>query len=238
MPAKRWRTAQQADDSQQSVSRGWHLIHNYRREDPERHVDEIDLTEAEDDTARPFEVPSLLRSEMTTLQEEVVGWLEFAMVSWFNFYFAIGEGSPDDRLEETAEDLLKTSERLGSIARQMGRLPWRETHWHDLIMVYTEAVEHWADAIDLIGRGAKLDHHYLAESGFASLDRGSTSAERVVATHSSPDRGVDLDGALQKLQRLKPPGKVSKKKVEESKEPWRRALTAAASRMDWSRSPW
>lgn len=238
MPAKRRRTAQQAEDTQQSVSRGWHLIHNYRREDPERHIDEIDLTEAEDDPARPFEVPSLLRSAMRTFQEEVLGWLEFAMLSWFNFYFAIGEGSPDDRLEDAAEGLLKTSERLDSIARRMEKLPWRETHWHDLIMVYSEAVELWAKAVDLIGRGAKVDHPYLAEAGFTNLDMGSSSAERVVATHSSPEASVDLDGALRKLQRLEPPVRVSKKKVEESKEPWRRALIAAASRMDWSSSPW
>ncbi|MFP3882628.1 MAG: hypothetical protein ACLFWH_09950 [Actinomycetota bacterium] len=238
MSAKKWRTAQQADDTQQSVSRGWHLVQNYPREDPERHLNEIDLTEAENDSAKPFEVPSLLLSAMRTFQEEVVGWLEFAMLAWFNFYFAIGDGSPDDRLEEAAERLLKASERLRPIARRMGTLPWRETHWYDLVMVYSEAVEYWAEAVGLIGRGAKLDHHYLAEAGFGNLNLGSSSAERVVAMHSSPERGVDLDEAIRKLEKLDPPAKVSKKKVEESKQPWRRALTAAASPMDWSKSPW
>lgn len=238
MPVKRWRTTRQNDDPQQSVSKGWHLIQNYRREDPERHIDEVDLTEIENDPSRPFEVPSLLRSEMRTFQEEVVGWLEFAMVSWFNFYFAVGEGSPEDRLIEASEGLSKTSERLGSIARQMRNLPWRETHWHDLIRVYAEAVENWATAIDLIGRGAEFDRNNLAEEGFSEMDLGSSAAERVVATHSSPEHGVDLDGALRQLQKLEPRGRVSKKATEKSREPWRRALVAAASRIDWSSSPW
>lgn len=236
MPVRKWRKPG-SDDGQtrSSVKKGWHLVQNYPKEDPVRQV-EVDLTDERAD--RPFEVPPLLRSEMIAYQQEVLGWLELSIVSWLNFYFAIGEGSHQQRLEEASEGLGKSSDRLGSIANQMGNLPWRVTGWHDLIMTYAEGIEDWAKGIDLIARGAKFDRNNLAQEGFDLMDRGSSTIERVVVLHDRSENGVDMTGPLKDLERLLPPGRVSAKSIDRAKAPWKRAIIAAGSRLNWSSSAW
>ena len=223
---------------QEAVTKGWHLVQSYRKEDPERHRKLVDGVEPDEDAIPQFEVPNLLRAEMTTYQKEVVIWLESAITSWFTFYFALGEGGVQDRLDEASEGLAKATDRLQAIARQMGYLPWNDSQWHDLIAVYADAVDTWATAIDLIMRGARFDRHRLADEGFAQLELGSSTAERVVSLNASPEPGVDVAGALRTLTRLEPSGRVSAKTVAKAKEPWNRAVVAAGSRLTWSKSVW
>lgn len=236
MPVKKWRKPG-SDDKQRgsSVKKGWNLVQNYPKEDPVRQV-EVDLTD--ESASRTFEVPPLLRSAMSAYQQEVLGWLELSIVSWLNFYFAIGEGGQQQRLEEAAEGLGKSSDRLASIASQMGNLPWADTGWHDLIVTYAEGVEYWAQAIDMLARGAKFDRNNLAEEGFDLMARGSNTAERVVALHDGTESAVDMTGTLRTLEGLQPPGRVSAKSVDKAKAPWKRAVIAAGSRLNWSSSVW
>ncbi len=236
MPVKKWRKPGSNDNqTRSSVDKGWRLVQNYPKEDPVRQV-EIDLTDESAD--RPFEVPPLLRSGMSAYQQEILGWLELSIVSWLNFYFAIGEGSPQQRLEEASEGLGKSSDRLESIANQMWNLPRSDTGWHDLITTYAEGVQDWAEAIDLIARGAKFDRNNLAQEGFNLMDGGSDTVERVVVIDDRPEIGVDMTGPLRTLERLLPPGRVSAKSVDRAKAPWKRAIIAAGSRLNWSSSVW
>lgn len=233
------KSQRQVRKGQGAVDRGWHLVQNYRREDPERHIEEVDPTDdAEGPPVNRFEVPRLLLAEMKTFQEEVVGWLEFAISSWFKFYFALGEGTSQAQLDEVSEGLAKATDRLEAISRQMGHLPWNTSQWHDLIMIYAEAVETWAAALDLIMRGARFDRNNLAEEGFKRLDMGSATAERVVSLNARHESGVDVNGALRTLARLEPSKRVSPKTVARAKQPWERAVIAAGSRLTWSKSVW
>lgn len=238
MPGRKSRKTGRHQDHQEAMSKGWHLIQSYRKEDPERHKEYIETTDSDEEAAPSFEVPTLLRAEMTTFQKEVVGWLESAISSWFNFYFGLGDGGVEDRLDEASEGLGKATDRLQAIARQMGNLPWNDSQWHDLIMVYAEAVETWAAALDLIMRGARFDRHRLADEGFEQMDLGSSTAERVVSLTASRDPRGDIDGALRTLARLEPNGRVSPKTVAKAKEPWQRAVIAAGSALNWSKSVW
>lgn len=236
MPVKKWGKSGSDDNQRASlVEKGWHLVQNYPKEDPVRQV-EVDLTD--ESANRPFEVPPLLRSAMSAYQQEILGWLELSIVSWLNFYFAIGEGGQQQRLEEASEGLGKSSDRLESIASQMENLPWADTGWHDLIVTYAEGVEYWAEAFDMLARGAKFDRKNLAEEGFDLMDRGSDTVERVVALHGGTESGIDMTGLLRTLERLQPPGRVSAKSVDKAKAPWKRAIIAAGSRLNWSSSVW
>ena len=240
MPGRRGRHSEKGNRSEGGeVNRGWHLIQNYRKEDPERHIEETDPSDdPEERTTNRFRVPGLLLAEMTAFQKEVVGWLESAITAWFTFYFALGEGSPEQRLEEASEGLAKATDRLEAIGRQMRHLPWKDSQWHDLIMIYAEAVETWAVAIDLIMRGARFDRNNLADEGLQRLDSGSAIAERVVAIHAPHERVVNMNGPFRTLAKLEPEGRVSPKAVARAKQPWDRALTAAGSALTWSKSVW
>jgi hypothetical protein len=238
MPGKKSRKDRAQQNRDGGVTKGWHLVQSSRREDPERHKEYLEIVDPDDEAVPRFEVPTLLRDEMTTYQKEVVDWLESAISSWFNFYFALGDGGAQNRLDEASEGLGKATDRLQAIARQMGNLPWSDSQWHDVIMVYAEAVDTWAAALDLIMRGARFDRHRLADEGFEQMDMGTSTAERVVSLAATPEPGGDVDRALRTLARLKPRGRVSPKTVATAKEPWRRAVVAAGSTINWSKSVW
>jgi hypothetical protein len=238
MPGKWSRKAGRHQEHQEALNKGWHLVQSYRKEDPQRHKEKTESADLDDEAAPRFEVPTLLRAEMTTYQKEVVSWLESAISSWFNFYFALGDGEVQERLDVASEGLSKAAERLQAIARQMESLRWSESQWHDLVAVYAEAVETWAGALDLIMRGASFDRHRLADEGFEQMDMASATAERVVSLNASPEPGVDVNGVLRILERLEPSGRVSPKAVAKAKAPWHRAVIAAGSRLTWSKSVW
>lgn len=220
---------------ERAVNKGWYLVQNYRKEDPQRH-----LADGEEELVKNLkrrDVPNLLLGEMLAYQAEVLTWLELGMASWLNFYFALGEAKPEDRLEEAAEGLGKASERLHNISEQMAHLPGLESGWGLTVRGYREAVEMWSTAMDLIARGALFDRDPLAREGLDLLTRASDRAEDVVEVESGPSRGVDINGPLGTLHRIQPSDRVSPRAVEEAKTPWERALIVAGSRIDWFPTP-
>lgn len=226
-----WRRDDQEQQHRRDVTKSWYLIQNHRREDPERHVTEqLPRTETPD---APRDLPNLLLAEMVVFQEEVLEWLGLGMVSWFNFYFAIGPGTIDDRLAEASAELEKASERLDAIGAQMKYLRSKESAWNRPAEAYRGAVVDWGKSFELIARGAGLDFKSLAREGFALMDVASASAEAVVNIQAGPDPGVNMDVHLEDLRRMRPAKRVPRKATEEAKSPWRRAIVAAGSRIDW-----
>lgn len=227
-----WQRDDQDKQSRPSVAKGWHLVKNHRREDPERHIVEKASTSRVPETyLRDF--PPLLHAEVVAFQEEVLGWLELAMVSWLNFYFALGEGAPGANLAEVSEGLDKASERLEAINAQMKYLPGKDSRWSKPVQLYREAITDWGKALELIARGARFDREAIAREGFAIMDDGSRTAEEVVDLRAGPHVGVNLDGRLETLRQMKPRGRVSARAIEKARSPWRRALMAAGSKIDW-----
>lgn len=230
-----WQRDDREEKRRRDVRKNWHLVQNRRREDPERHITE-ELPGAER-THAPSDVPPLLHTEMVVFQEEVLGWLGLGMVSWFNFYFALGPGTMDDRLAEVSAGLGKASECLDAISTHMKYLPGKDSAWNRPIQAYRDAVADWGKSLELIAKGARLDFKSLAREGFSLMSVACASAEAVVDVRAGPNPGVDLDGRLDTLQRMRPAKRVPRKAIEEAKAPWRRAIVAAGSKIDWPPYP-
>lgn len=230
-----WLRDDREQQHRREVNKSWYLVQNHPREDPERHLTEGLPRPEERDAPRHF--PNPLHAEVVVFQEEVLEWLGRGMVSWFNFYFAIGPGTIDDRLAEGSAELEKASERLDAISAQMKYLRSKESAWNRQAQAYREAVVDWGKSFDLIARGARLDFKSLAREGFALLDIASASAEAVVDIQAGPNPGVNMDVLLEALRLIDPAKRVPRKAIEEAKAPWRRAIVAAGSRIDWPPLP-
>jgi hypothetical protein len=226
-----WRRDDREQQHRRDVSKSWYLVQNQRSEEPEKHITE-ELPRTESPGAAP-DFPNLLQAEMVVFQGEVLEWLGLGMVSWFNFYFATGPGTIDDRLAEASAELGKASERLDAIGAQMKYLPGRESAWDRAAQAYRVAVVDWGKSLDLIARGATLDFKSLAREGFALMDIASASAEAAVDIQAGPNPGVNMDVHLEGLRRMRPAKRVPRRATEEAKAPWRRAIVAAGSRIDW-----
>jgi hypothetical protein len=225
-----WRQNDQEERRQRDVEKNWHLVQNHRREDPERHVAEEMLG---DETDTLSDSLPLVEKEMLVLQEEILDWMELGMVSWFNFYFAIGPGTMDDRLSEASAGLGKASDRLDAVSAQMKYLPVKDSAWERPAQTYREAVADWAKSLQSISRSAQLDFKSLAREGFALMNAASATAEAVVDIQSGSHSGVDIGSRLETLRSLRPAKRVPRRAVEEAKAPWRRAIVAAGSKIDW-----
>lgn len=214
------------------VKKNWHLIQVRRREDPERHLTEK-LPRA-NSTDIPPGLPVQLHTEMVVFQEEVLDWLEMAMLSWFDFYFALGPGTIHDRLAEASARLGKASEGLDAISAQMKYLPGREPAWTGPVQAYREAVADWGKSLGLIAKGTTLDFKSLAREGFSLMNITSANAETIVHVRAGPDPGVDVHSRLDTLSRLRPAKRVPRKAMAAAKAPWMKAIVAAGSKIDWS----
>lgn len=230
-----WRQDDWGERHRRDVMKNWHLVQNHRREDPERHITEVLLRVEGTDT--PSGPPTPLHTEMVVFQEEVLGWLGLGMTSWFDFYFALGPGTMDDRLAAVSAELGKASERLDAISAQMKYLPSDDSAWNRPAQAYREAVADWSKSLELIGKGTGLDFKSLAREGFSLMSVASACAESVVDIQAGPNRGVDIDSRLDLLRRMRPAKRVPRKAIEEAKAPWRRAIVAAGSRIDWPPHP-
>jgi hypothetical protein len=174
-------------------------------------------------------------AEFASAQEEVVEWIALAMQSWFDYYFLLAEGSFRDRLERAAAGLDQSAKDLRVVGESLGGLTSDDVARNLLIETYGTAVVGWADAFELIASGARRDQRPLAREGFVRMEEATEMAERVVVLRASLGQQKTISSHLKTLDDLQPPQRVASRTIERSKTPWRKALKAAGSPLDWKR---
>lgn len=190
---------------------------------------------SDDDRATAYpEKEYALHAEFSSAQEEVVDWIGSAMQSWFDYYFLLGEGSLRDRLERAAAGLDQAAKDLRVVGESLDGLTGDDTARNGLIETYGTAVVGWADAFELIASGARRDQRPLAREGFARMEEATATAERAVALGSSLGRQKTVSSHMKALRDFQPPRRVARRTVEKAKAPWRKALKAAGSPLDWN----
>jgi hypothetical protein len=235
MEARKRRKEDVEADRRQAVRKGWNLVQGYGADDAGNLVpeDRAPSQSTSDEARERRESARQVHEEVAALQVEVVDWIDAAMTSWFNFFFAMGRGSAGSRLDEASESLGKAADRLQVLGEQIRGTSGRGYLRNDPILIYADAVDGWSGAFDLIARGARMDRGTLAREGLANLDRASAKAERVVIAQ----KGNMVAGPLATLSRLKPSQRTPRKAVARAKAPWKRAIIAAGSPFDWTAWP-
>ncbi|HEX6221059.1 MAG TPA: hypothetical protein VF115_08185 [Acidimicrobiia bacterium] len=176
-----------------------------------------------------------LHAEISSAQEEVVGWIGLAMQSWFDYYFLLADGAFRDRLERAAAGLDQSAKDLRVVGESLEGPISDDVARNVLINTYGTAIVGWADAFELIASGARRDQRPLAREGFARMEKATEMAERVVALRASLGQQKTISGHLKTLRDLQPPQRVARRTIERAKTPWRKALKAAGSPLDWKR---
>jgi hypothetical protein len=176
-----------------------------------------------------------LHAQFSSAQEEVVEWIGLAMKSWFDYYFLLAEGSFRDRLERAAAGLDQSAKDLRVVGESLDGLISEDIARNVLINTYGAAVVAWADAFELIASGSRRDQRPLAREGFAMMKEATEMAERAVALRASLGQQKAISGHLKTLRDLQPPKRVARRTIEKAKAPWRKALEAAGSPLDWRR---
>lgn len=169
-------------------------------------------------------------------QRNAVNELRSAMAHWFGFFFLLGEGTDQERLQSAAFGLQTTARNLKYIADNLDDSARPASGNNSPATTYRTAVKGWADALDLIARGAVLDQQQVADEGFQRLARASADAEQVVDTHANTVDLSLLTESLSYLSDLQPARKIPQSRIDSAKHPWRRAIIAAGSPFKTSES--
>jgi hypothetical protein len=171
-----------------------------------------------------------------SVQVDVLDSIQKAMRWWFGFYFDAGEGSGQERLEASITGLQNEFHRLGELSDRissgdgLGRIE---------VEAYGRAVGIWANAMNAIGQGIKLDQSSAVREGMSLLVEASDTAKLVVRRSIYPDLALKRDGAeraslvgdsLAYLSALSPrlrnrPNAA----VGRAKRPWYQSIVAAGS---------
>jgi len=226
------------EQRQRALDKGWRMVSRYEASNGDLEqvqADSAELTSLVMESRR-FEVPPHLRNVIRNYQIEVLDCLTRAMQAWFDFYFVLGIGSVYDRLESVGDALSESADRLSAISRDSGTRLWINSPGYDVLATYGSAAGTWGSALAMIANGAKLDQSDLADHGFQRMNGASDIAERVVLVGSLGERGLDLQQSLDRLSSLEPAERVPKRTVEDAKTPWKRALIAAGSKINWTTS--
>lgn len=174
-----------------------------------------------------------LRSVMEAAQEDVVVAMRLGMEAWLGFYLRLADGTGRVRLERATTGLKDASLQMRDIALHVTAETEPETpEQKQAVDTYCKAVENWAEAFDRIARAVESDQQHLAQAGFDLFESATEAACDVVLVGSRTTSSVRR--ALDYLEGLTPPVKVSSKAVKRAKDPWKAAIIAAGAPLRWS----
>lgn len=190
------------------------------------------LSKAREVTAQSADEDSF-SAKFFSVQDDVIRSIAGAMISWFAFYFMLGEGTPRERLLRASRGFGAAAESLRLAGGILEDLTSADSDTNAWLRMYQVVVAGWADSFEKVSAGARLDQRSLAREGFARMDEASAIAETLVQ-RSNIGQHPSLRLELATLREFQPRTRVSRRAVDKAKAPWRRALRAAGALPDWT----